>query len=518
MAQLTKVSPRRRPKTALALLALVVLASSGLGCDSSAEAREGSAGASAPTPDPEPSPNPGRNPDPSPAKVPADATHATSMGSRSSNDAVGSSAGRPATPQALRLTRPPMREPADVARYHATPPVAGSRTALAYQFDAPVFHLPSGARRIAGVVRRNSRLAVDRWVPGEGCGKSWYALVGGGYVCSGDGFSVASDPAPLSEALATEPPAVDQALPYRYAKVDTPAPLYWRVPSESELATGATAPIRERAQGAHFVAMDQRLTVAGEALSRTVRGYYVRDRDLQEKPAPTMHGERLSGRDALPLAFVYVDDAPLLDPDTGTLRGTAERFARFPVAELRERDGQRHAVSPEGFGASLEHVRIASATARPDEVGATDQWIHVDLDQQVLVAYEGDAPVLATLVSSGKEGFEPPLGLFRVHKKYTSVTMSGPDPDAGTYAVEEVPWTMYYWASFALHGAYWHDEFGKVRSHGCTNVPPVDARWLFHWARPELPTGWHAEVGLRGPWVYFTRGADPSASASTTSL
>jgi lipoprotein-anchoring transpeptidase ErfK/SrfK len=137
-------------------------------------------------------------------------------------------------------------------------------------------------------------------------------------------------------------------------------------------------------------------------------------------------------------------------------------------------------------------------------VAEDEQWIHVDLAEQVLVAYEGDRPVLATLVSSGKEGFEPPVGLFRVHKKYATVTMSGPDPDAGTYTVEEVPWTMYYWGSFALHGAYWHDEFGRVRSHGCTNLPPIDAHWLFHWSAPALPQGWHAQVGIKGPWVLFT--------------
>jgi lipoprotein-anchoring transpeptidase ErfK/SrfK len=82
--------------------------------------------------------------------------------------------------------------------------------------------------------------------------------------------------------------------------------------------------------------------------------------------------------------------------------------------------------------------------------------------------------------------------------------MAGPDDVAGTYEVDQVPWTMYYWGSFALHGAYWHDGFGKVRSHGCTNIPPADARWLFYWSQPELPDGWHGAVGLRGPWVYFT--------------
>jgi hypothetical protein len=410
------------------------------------------------------------------------------------------------------LRRPPVRVPFELARYHATPPRPGSRTALAFQFDAPVFRHPGLARRPAGVVRRNTRLAVERTVEGEGCDKSWVELVGGGYVCSGDGFEVNSDPDPLVEPLRVVPPAVDRALPYRYAKVKTPAPLYWRLPTAEELAAGDGGPIRERAKGAYFVAMDERVSVGDEAMSRTVRGFYVRDSDIEERAAATMEGELLAGADALPLAFVHEEEAALVDPDTGVRLGVAERFARFSVKAVRERGGETPLViATDGFAVAADRVRLARLHARPVEVGAGEQWIHIDLDQQVLVAYEGDRPVLATLVSSGKAGFEPPLGLYRVHKKYTTVTMSGPDPDAGTYAVEEVPWTMYYWGSFALHGAYWHDEFGRVRSHGCTNLPPIDAHWLYHWGAPELPAGWHAAVGIRGPWVWFTRAAEAAS-------
>lgn len=411
----------------------------------------------------------------------------------------------------LVLRRPPARE---VLELGAPPlPRAGIRTALAWQFDAPIFRRAGTARRPLGLVRRDTRLAVEALVDAEGCAMGWYSLVGGGFVCEGEGFTVAVDPAPLSEELRIVPPAATQALPYRYAKVRTPAPLYWRVPTEDELASDASEPVRERARGAWFVAMDRRETVGDEAMSRTVRGFYVRDRDLEEKPAATMQGELLLGDDALPLAFVHAEDAVLVDPETGASRGTAERFARFTVGDVRERgDGSAWVFATDGFAIAREDVRVARAQARPPEVGAGEQWIHIDLDQQTLVAYEGDRPVLATLVSSGKPGFEPPVGLFRVHKKYATVTMSGPDPDAGTYTVEEVPWTMYYWGSFALHGAYWHDEFGKVRSHGCTNLPPVDAHWLFHWSAPALEPGWHAVVGIKGPWVLFTSegDADPS--------
>jgi hypothetical protein len=55
----------------------------------------------------------------------------------------------------------------------------------------------------------------------------------------------------------------------------------------------------------------------------------------------------------------------------------------------------------------------------------------------------------------------------------------------------DVPWTMFFEGSYALHGAFWHEGFGRVRSHGCINLGPTDARWLFYWAPPFLPEGWH---------------------------
>lgn len=414
----------------------------------------------------------------------------------------------------LHLSRPPMRALKDVPAYQVTAGETDYRIAQAFQFDSPVFHYPNAARRISGLVRRNTRLAVDRYVPGDGCSRSWYALEGGGYVCSADGFSVSTDPAPLRESLQVGVPQMDQPLPYRYAKVNVPAPLYWRMPTESELASGSTEPIRAQAQGIHFVAIDQSTEVGDTKINRTVRGFYVREQDLTIKPEPTMHGELVDGADALPLAFVHVDEAALLDPDTGKTRGTAEKFSRFAIESVREDDGQTLVIAKDGFAVARDQVRIARVRPRPEEVPAGDKWIDIDLRQQLLVAYEGDQPVLATLVSSGIEGYEPPLGVFRIHKKYTTVTMSGPDPDKGTYEVEQVPWTMYYWGSFALHGAYWHDTFGNVRSHGCTNIPPADARWLFHWADPAVPTGWHAQVGIKGPWVHFSRGfaVDPELS------
>ena len=61
----------------------------------------------------------------------------------------------------------------------------------------------------------------------------------------------------------------------------------------------------------------------------------------------------------------------------------------------------------------------------------------------------------------------------------------------GPYSIEDVPWIMYFKGSYALHGAFWHTNFGHERSHGCVNLTPLDAKHVFGWAGPKLPDGWH---------------------------
>jgi lipoprotein-anchoring transpeptidase ErfK/SrfK len=133
--------------------------------------------------------------------------------------------------------------------------------------------------------------------------------------------------------------------------------------------------------------------------------------------------------------------------------------------------------------------------------------VHVDLSSQTLVAYEGDRAVFATLVSSGREGFETPTGTIRIQSKHVSATMDDTASATEAYSIEDVPWTMYFEGSFALHAALWHDQFGRPRSHGCVNLAPADARWLFQWTGPVLPPGWHGVVASsrrQGSWVHIT--------------
>ncbi len=134
----------------------------------------------------------------------------------------------------------------------------------------------------------------------------------------------------------------------------------------------------------------------------------------------------------------------------------------------------------------------------PKDLAPGEKWIDVNLKSQTLVAYEGDKAVFATAVSTGKEDKEDkekdhhtPPGTFRIREKHIAATMDGDVASDGPYSIEDVPWIMYFNASYALHGAFWHNNFGRMQSHGCVNLAPLDAKALFGWTEPRLPDNWH---------------------------
>jgi hypothetical protein len=102
----------------------------------------------------------------------------------------------------------------------------------------------------------------------------------------------------------------------------------------------------------------------------------------------------------------------------------------------------------------------------------------------------GDELVYVTLVATGKEGHGTPRGTYRLMSKAVGWDMASRKDAAEPYYVEDVPWTMHFRPMYALHGAYWHWGFGRIASHGCVNLAPRDAKWVFDHALPGLPDGW----------------------------
>jgi lipoprotein-anchoring transpeptidase ErfK/SrfK len=114
-----------------------------------------------------------------------------------------------------------------------------------------------------------------------------------------------------------------------------------------------------------------------------------------------------------------------------------------------------------------------------------ERWIRVDLSEQLLIAYEGDQPVRGFVISSGRPGTPTVTGVYNIRMKVRAQTMSGGNPDLGTYySLPNVEWVQYFYADYGIHGTYWHNNFGNPMSHGCVNMTNADAKWLFDWAGP----------------------------------
>jgi len=125
-----------------------------------------------------------------------------------------------------------------------------------------------------------------------------------------------------------------------------------------------------------------------------------------------------------------------------------------------------------------------------------EKRIEVHLAEQMMIAYEGDKAVLVAQVSTGDVDtnvhWRTPLGRFQIYYKRPSRHMHSPSPEYGDYDLPGVPWVSFFTEEgHAFHGAYWHNDFGKRRSHGCINLSPGNAKWLYLWTTPAVPPEYH---------------------------
>jgi lipoprotein-anchoring transpeptidase ErfK/SrfK len=110
----------------------------------------------------------------------------------------------------------------------------------------------------------------------------------------------------------------------------------------------------------------------------------------------------------------------------------------------------------------------------PDGVEERENWVDVDLTNQTLTAYQGEIAVRTFVVSTGTYQYPTVTGQYKIYIKYESAPMSGPG-----YYLPGVPYIMYFYKGYGLHGTYWHNNFGTPMSHGCVNMTVDDSRWMF---------------------------------------
>lgn len=221
------------------------------------------------------------------------------------------------------------------------------------------------------------------------------------------------------------------------------------------------------------------------------------------KPArgSTFHGVDMKKGWELPLAFVKVPDAHKYDTSRRALdkKGKISFHTPVQLTGKSTKIGETRLVEAKD-GTWLKDSDVAIAV-KPSELPAfaknTKKWIDISILSQILILYEGTTPVYATAVATGRDGLGDPKktystvrGTFKIREKHVTTTMDSHEV-GNKFELRDVPWVQYFEAGYALHAAPWHDEYGKPRSHGCINLSPIDARRVFMWTDPPLPTEWH---------------------------
>ena len=236
---------------------------------------------------------------------------------------------------------------------------------------------------------------------------------------------------------------------------------------------------------------------------RTVRGDILRSSGETWVKASELHGEAIQPGSSGQLALIFQRNQFGLrrDEANGQLK-KAEPLTMLQAVWLTDeavrKGGREYRATADGLFVPVDALRFIPPQARPPFVPASARYISIQLSTQTLVAYDAGTPIYATLISSGKPEHATPTGIFRIQHKHVSTTMDAEaSGEQDSYSIEDVPWTMYFSGSLALHAAFWHEGFGRTHSHGCVNLAPRDAKWLFDWVGPNLPPNFHGVVATR---------------------
>lgn len=343
-----------------------------------------------------------------------------------------------------------------------------------------------------GIIKKDAITGVQREAPGAGACPRWVELSPRGWVCE-----TVLEPSELP-APAPRVATLDDDLGEAPAVRGT----YGVVRKKAAAQAFASADDAQTAQngralvGSNTVRARGKVTIDGRKYWRTSKGELIDASAIVHLSPSRFRGVRIEDPAALP---VWVrsrgrarDPVKLRAAPARRARVVGELPSKSLVEILEESPDGRFARVGDGAWVARDELRRATLAPPPPGTEDDERWFDIDLDEQVLVAYEGARPVYATLVSTGKRKHRTPTAIARVVSKLEHAAMTS---ERESYSVADVPWTMYYDGDYALHTAYWHDGFGAPRSHGCINLAPHDARLLYHWSSPDVPPGWQAVYG-----------------------
>lgn len=431
------------------------------------------------------------------------------------------------------------------------PPPGPPKRIFAKKFVAKIREAPRKEAFRIGYLRGGSVLMAKTGEPigYEKCRKGWYELETGGFICSTvDAIPFLGKRLPERRA---KQPDLEALLPYPYGySRSAGTPVYNRLPSDEDAArfegyripgaapvpdagviaapqaAGAPAEgapavpdagvttlaslqgeedsvLTRRMERGFYVSLDREMKRGRRKYWRTQANGFIPHRRLYPVKGNDFAGVEIpEGEEFLPVGYVLSSKywAWKLNK-RGRLRraGKPGYHTRFTIAGEATFKDRQYVVADDGLHYRASDIARIDTRPRPKEVLEDEKWIDVNLSNQTIVAYVGDRPVYSSLVSTGRvkdeddplKNFETPVGGFRITSKHLTATMDGDHALDGPYSIEDVPYVMYFQLAFAMHSAFWHNSFGRPRSHGCINLTPTDARWMFNFATPEVPVGWH---------------------------
>lgn len=277
-----------------------------------------------------------------------------------------------------------------------------------------------------------------------------------------------------------------------------------RIPNISSFKAPGYAVIADRIKRHAGVAFVDTFVTGEEANNRrfavAVDGRLIPADKIKPDAASAFHGVEL-GDTPLPVAFPWREGTSLWNLDAGAKRlERVELRKMIPLTgKVKFSSGVRYVEARDGTWLRSKDLKVAPAPSQlPWFAKGKTRWIDISILSQTMVLYEGSKAVYATLVSSGRDGmadpdktYSTPTGTFRIYQKHVTTTMDSNVAD-NEFELRDVPWVMYFKGGYAIHAAYWHDDFGRPRSHGCVNLSPIDARYVFEFVSPDTPDHWHA--------------------------
>jgi lipoprotein-anchoring transpeptidase ErfK/SrfK len=355
--------------------------------------------------------------------------------------------------------------------------------------DEPIFTEPTATSARRGAAQPGALLPTFAERRGPGCDGSFLMVGALAWICS-DGVEPSRLPAP-STRPALE--AVPDGLPFRYYFVGNDGSFGYRVFDTAEEGS----PDAQLFPGFGVAIRRERLR-GSDPFGQSTHGLWIPLRDLRPVQAPEFGGVEIESDE---LDFVWVTEESTAIYSKPGQRSNLPKLSRFVVLrtlEERALGKERYLRVGEKQWVRERDVRGPRRATSPSGLRPAERWIDVDLERQVLTAYAGSRAVFATLISSGRgaDGSElaTPRGEHRIWVKLRSSDMDNLEnlEARESYAIQAVPWVMYFERGYGLHGTFWHRAFGRVQSHGCVNLTPRDAKRLFDWTSPRLPSGWSA--------------------------